>query len=717
MTSKPTGGTVLIPTIHPKFADAISKRAFFTEDEGRFLKKFEQREQPNFCSPRESCKTNLYFGFFFDGTKNNYIDAETDNNHSNVARLYDCYPGLSVPNILPKQMDWAYKPEQFTNFFKVYIPGVASRFDAVADTGKGNDAMGGGAFGLYGERRIIWAMIQAINNLHRFFLKAPLIGSGEALSLVKRIVLNHERREAFAPPSLFGKKYDEDDRLLLTKKEFRSLLERLHRAIKQFMPKKNWFAGKVVDPGMVQIIHMSTFGFSRGATQARAFQNWMCSLCQFDAELTNMPHQFSLGGFPVSFDFLGLFDTVASVGRGNTLGNIPGLGRLNGHDAWADADRSLRVREGIHCVHLIAAHELRRSFPVDSISVKGVLPPKTWEIVIPGVHSDLGCGYSPMEQGKGTDKSGADMLARIPLVVMYRMARLAGVPLKPEFASPIAQARFAVAPKTITVLNNYLALCKKQTGSLTDIMREQARLQMEWRLSRRSTGPTPIEKTAFYQRSTMLDQNDFTSANLEFEEEIRKFEAWRADQGKRFVPETQDPGFDNDPEDEWEEIATWYKPRPTCHPAISELFDNYVHDSRAWFKLFPGNPDSLEKVHEQLISWVVKRDKGAPLLAYTASLKAANRGIDPRMQGKHFGGVLPEDKYYLTPAQMKAANEYTASGGKIPRMFTEGREPWGWKSRAGYLRFRKIYGGWDDALLSDAGSTVAPDNEQDTQAA
>ena len=38
------------------------------------------------------------------------------------------------------------------------------------------------------------------------------------------------------------------------------------------------------------------------------------------------------------------------------------------------------------------------------------------EVVVPGVHSDVGCGYSPVEQGKGIDKNGDDVLSRIPFV-------------------------------------------------------------------------------------------------------------------------------------------------------------------------------------------------------------------------------------------------------------------------------------------------------------
>lgn len=692
----PAAGTLLVPTIPSNFADAVNSTTFFSTRETGLLRQFANREQPDFSKPTESCKTNLFFGFFFDGTKNNYMDAEKGRNHSNVARLYDCFPGQSVPGILPREMDWKYQPEQFKNFFKVYIPGVASRFDAVKDEGgDGIDGAGGGGSGLFGERRIIWAMVQAINNVHRFFLKTPLISPDATLALTRNMILNHARRQAMALRGADARSSAEHGDKVDTRRRLESLLNQLNAAIKPF---RN--PAQIRDPGYVKVIHMSTFGFSRGATQARAFNNWMLSLCELDAHLTGAKHTHSLGGIPVSFDFLGLYDTVASVGAGNTFGNVPGLKMFDGHMAWADAENSLRVRPGVPCVHLIAAHELRRSFPVDSISVKGTLPPDCWEIVVPGVHSDLGCGYAPMEQGKGTDPAGTDMLARIPLIMMYKMARLKGVPLKLEHASPVAQARFVVKPEVISDLNNYLMLCRVTSGSLTAIMRDQARMQMEWRLWRRSTGANPIEKTAFYARSTMLDQNDFHSANMEFEQEIAEFQSWFKAKAARYVHIPQEPGFKNERDEEWKAIAKWFNPRYTPPEAVAKFFDEYVHDSRSWFKLIPGNPDSMAKVHAQLKGWVKKRDTQAAQRALTAKLKKENNGVDPRYRNMHFG-TAPEDRDWLTPEQLKAADEYAKSGEKvIPRMITTGREPYAWKSYAGYLRYRKIYGGSDDDLLS-----------------
>ena len=122
MKAIPAAGTMLAPNVDVNFLNPADKVTFFSEKELRNLRRYEQREQPEFGTPRKSCMTNLFFGFFFDGTKNNYIDAESAKNHSNVARLYDCYPGLCVENILPTRTDWKHEPEKYQNFFVTIQP-------------------------------------------------------------------------------------------------------------------------------------------------------------------------------------------------------------------------------------------------------------------------------------------------------------------------------------------------------------------------------------------------------------------------------------------------------------------------------------------------------------------------------------------------------------------------------------------------------------------
>ena len=85
-------------------------------------------------------------------------------------------------------------------------------------------------------------------------------------------------------------------------------------------------------------------------------------------------------------------------------------------------------------------------------------------------------------------------------------------------------------------------------------------------------------------------------------------------------------------------------------------------------------------------------------------IKKENGGVDPRYRNVNFGQGR-EESHGLTYEQLRAADEYLnakTDPKTIPRMITTGREPYGWSSYAGYLRFRKIYGGADVDLLSAA---------------
>jgi len=678
------------------YSKAEKPEEFFGKDELTKIRfQLERREQTSFGVPGKSCETNLFFGFFFDGTKNNYIQAESAKNHSNVARLYDCYPGLSVPGVLPATTDWQYNPSRYSHFFKVYVPGVASPFPQIGDSGTGLQLSRGAAVGGLGEQRIVWALAQAINNLHRYFLKAPLISQKEMDFLLSATRLDRNFRARMEEPRVPDRPSAAPDVHASKRGIFEQLLSRLHAALSRHSPDKKTGKVEKVDPAIVRTIFVSVFGFSRGATQARAFTNWLHSLCRLDAELCGKAGRLTLGGFDICFDFLGLFDTVASVGLGNTLGNNIAGRLLDGHGSWADAEDSLRVPSGVKCLHLMAAHELRRSLPVDSISVKGKLADGCHEVVMPGVHSDVGCGYCPREQGRGIDPDGDDMLARIPLLMMYKAARLNGVPLKLELANSPAKIRFALAPRAIKAFNAYIASCTELSGPIHRIMREQARKQMEWRAFRRVNGKAPLQASESFLRTTTFDQNDLYSAGKEFEDEIAEFLAWVKGKGESFKPCLQQAGFGNDHSAEWEEIATWWGKTAAPNAAVLDFFDNYVHDSRAWFKLIPTSPDNEADMHAKLKSWVQNRN--AVKIHNEMRSKMHGRG-NSRYQMVAAEGLSEEEK--------RIAEEYEKTG-KIPRMITQGREPfdsswasWGLSGKAGYLRYRKIYGGADTDLIS-----------------
>ena len=115
------------------------KSTFFDVDETAVLNKYELRELPPPKNPALSCNYNLFFGFFFDGTGNNYDQCMKDptmkEGFSNVARLYDAYPGRSVPGVLDASTDWQHAQDSYRHFFRVYVPGLGTPFAQIQDPG------------------------------------------------------------------------------------------------------------------------------------------------------------------------------------------------------------------------------------------------------------------------------------------------------------------------------------------------------------------------------------------------------------------------------------------------------------------------------------------------------------------------------------------------------------------------------------------------------
>jgi hypothetical protein len=144
----------------------------------------------------------------------------------------------------------------------------------------------------------------------------------------------------------------------------------------------------------------------------------------------------TLAGLPISVQFLGLMDTVASVGIASVVPFFAG------HMDWADDTQLLPDAQKFpgfvkDCRHFVAGFEQRSCFPLDSIrNEDGQYPENSLEVVYPGVHSDVGGGYPANDQGKA--RNGIDeLISQIALQDMYASAFAAGAPLLvPEEALP-----------------------------------------------------------------------------------------------------------------------------------------------------------------------------------------------------------------------------------------------------------------------------------------
>ncbi|UIP29989.1 phospholipase effector Tle1 domain-containing protein [Photobacterium sp. TLY01] len=172
-------------------------------------------------------------------------------------------------------------------------------------------------------------------------------------------------------------------------------------------------------------IEFDVFGFSRGAALARHFVNAaLKGLPDYTRRRrgkdslgitpnllgTEDPHWFnSEQGYEldtsrqVSVRFVGLFDTVGSF-------YWPGNADEGNFQLVLQPDCAQSV------VQLCAHHEFRVNFPLTTLKTKGTLPDNFYEEVFPGAHSDVGGGYSAIEQ---YNKKGLDERYEFPMLTTY----------------------------------------------------------------------------------------------------------------------------------------------------------------------------------------------------------------------------------------------------------------------------------------------------------
>lgn len=372
-----------------------------------------------------TCKQNIWISFFFDGTGNNLKADIGLRKHSNIARLYRAHKENNKKN----------------GIYSVYIPGIGKYFPEIGDDG------------------------------------------GSTLGLV--CAAKGEERLDFA-------------------------IERFDSILREPLARAN------APINAIQEINIAVFGFSRGAALARVFLN---RVMDKRCKMVNNKWMLARGEWPVRFRFLGLFDTVASVGLsmssnttglkeaydGNTAGMIekrlrkyektrpeiiafnenavpgadPAPGDENGHRDWG---KTLMVRESVEEVrHFIAAHEIRNSFPVDSISIfthgRVAKPSHFFETLYPGAHSDVGGGYAPGEGARSIISSA--QLCLIPLSHMYKFALQRGVPMLPRL-QPGNEEDFRIDPELCESFNYY----SKDVGSFVTLgegFNKHMKLYYAWR--------------------------------------------------------------------------------------------------------------------------------------------------------------------------------------------------------------------------------------------
>ena len=599
------------------------------------------------ASRKPDCSIEVHIGIFFDGTNNNMErdkDGVRDPNkrsHSNVVVLHD-----------------AFADDVSKHRYKIYLPGVGTIFEKVGEPAESRE---GKSMAKGGAARIYWAMIQVFNALHHaVFLGEPMITDERATWYVTS-------KMALGAQNLLWKAPSPDS---LRRK---AVFERLGRELADKLTKQK-------SPS-IRIANLSVFGFSRGAAEARTFCNWMNDLRDYD-----LSHFLAYGntffGVPLRFQFLGLFDTVASVGLANSAPVSDG-----GFMGWADGTMELPACIE-RCVHLTAAHEIRKSFPLSTARKSAC---HVEEYIYPGAHSDVGGGYAPGEQGKGKRRS--ELLSQVPLVHMYREARKAGVPLMNASELDDSQRdqtrkELELDSQLIAAFNDYRRL-GPGGGEIRKTMFEHLRLYWRWRLS---VGKD-FKSLSSYQAASEQDKEDLAASEADFlreimlaerDEETRK----RAEQYGRqanyrsfaqptsrnsprkagdLPPDSRHPTEDNLVLNltEAEQTVLAEKRGQTSVPAaVAAFFDKYVHDSHASFYML-GPVTAYER--KLLIESIEKKQRdGKSLNSFERRVIALQRtkpGSLPVITDSDYADLLEgEDVQARTIIPMMTATRRESEG-------------------------------------------------------
>ncbi|WP_179402982.1 T6SS phospholipase effector Tle1-like catalytic domain-containing protein [Burkholderia guangdongensis] len=415
------------------------------------------------CDALMSCPQTLHITLFFDGTNNN--DLQTNpfrdslgRTHTNVARLYNA------------ALD---KNEQ--GIFAFYIPGVGTPFKEIGEqvytTSGKSMATGFGSRCVWGYTRVLNAIYNAIASDKT----RNLIPDGDANRVCTEVADGHKL-------PLVG------------------YTDRLGLAHKQAIDEGRY-------PQTVKQIWINVIGFSRGAACARVFVNKLINEWASNGRIGYQTGRYALN---YKVNFVGLFDTVASVGPPDSTRATVDFGTFDGHFAFADDGRLDIPKDVRFCYHAFSTHEQRMSFPLDSIrngdSYGGGVRE---EVAYPGVHSDVGGGYAPNEQGKGgaTSKVGDDShkLSQIPLHDMYLKAAKYGVPLrgKDDFdpESPLGKD-FALDPSLIAAFNAWRKTVDN-VSSVEDALKIGLGQMLAWRTLRAEIGNPQryVTGQAFFKRA------------------------------------------------------------------------------------------------------------------------------------------------------------------------------------------------------------------------
>ncbi|MGY6242658.1 T6SS phospholipase effector Tle1-like catalytic domain-containing protein (plasmid) [Burkholderia ambifaria] len=464
------------------------------------------------------CPQVLYVNLFFDGTNNNRewdIKDAKKPTHSNVARLFRACPQIKEGGI-----------------FSEYVPGVGTPFDEIGEKAFSSE---GKAFALGFGMRVAWGYTRLMNALHIAMTGSRLLDDSDARALCSSIDADViASNGTIAQSARMATKVLPVAGSLATASRMyhgyktRAKLERLHGELSALQKKHSGPGGQL--NRSIKKVWVNVFGFSRGAASARVFVNRLINIWAPDGMIA--------GSIPYEVNFLGIFDTVASVGLPDTVTAAINLVDLDGHWAWT-AEGALNIPASVKkCVHFFSIHEQRMSFPLDSIREKQAYPvgaPRRIEVAYPGVHSDVGGGYGFNEEGKSREGDGSK-LSQIALHNMYIEALKGGVPLLigSEFSRIGGLLNdFSLHPSVARAFNDWLSTVnQKPLDSVESALRIGMGQSLAWRTLRADYGNPQayITSQEFFRHAP---EHEVTPYGLETRIKSKATSASRLDDLKR----------------------------------------------------------------------------------------------------------------------------------------------------------------------------------------
>ncbi len=193
---------------------------------------------------------------------------------------------------------------------------------------------------------------------------------------------------------------DDDDGMAFGAGE-RGIIDRVTACIDHV---KNRIVNTCLGNRRIQKLEIDAFGFSRGAAAARHFVHRVLeNYSHFSSLIHQLTNSYSISISEHKIPFVGLFDTVGSFRESTVSPTLRALASIE------DDTPELHLNclsSGLidKVVQLAAGEEHRLNFPLTDIK-SAVNAGKGTQIFLPGVHSDVGGGYSNNPQGHGKEEA------------------------------------------------------------------------------------------------------------------------------------------------------------------------------------------------------------------------------------------------------------------------------------------------------------------------